>query len=415
MVDGTAAPRALDVEFARGHFPALAKNWALFENAGGTLAAQPVLDRLQHYMADCQVQPGATFPASDEAARMIAESEACMAEMLNAEPGEVMVGISTSMNAYLVSQALRTSLSPGDQVIVTNLDHEANNGAWRRLEEVGADIREWRMRLDTGRLEAADLAAMLTSRTRLVCFTHCSNITGEINDVAAIVKLVHDAGALACVDGVAYGPHRAIDVKALDADFYFCSTYKFYGPHLALLYGKREHWPKLRNQNHYFLNNEVPLKLNPGGPNHELTASLAGITDYIDALHAHHFATTNQPRRARIEQVYDLFTAHEEYLARPFLDFLHHKRNVRLIGPDTADMRRRAPTFSFVVEGRDSAEIPPLVDAHEVAIRNGDFYAARCIRDLGLEAQNGVIRASMVHYNTTNEVERLIKALDAAI
>lgn len=415
MVDETAAPGALDVEFVRGQFPALADGWALFENAGGTLAAQPVLDRLMHYMTHCQVQPGASFPASDEAAQMIDESQACMAEMLNAEVDEVMIGISTSMNAYLLSQALRTTLSPGDQVIVTNLDHEANNGAWRRLEEVGADIREWKMRLATGRLEPADLSAMLTNRTRFVCFTHCSNITGEINDVEAIVKMVHDAGALACVDGVAYGPHRAIDVKALDADFYFCSTYKFYGPHLALLYGKREHWPKLRNQNHFFLNNEIPLKLNPGGPNHELAASLAGITAYFDAVHAHQFGTTNQPRRERIEQVYSLFTAQEEVLARPFLDFLHHKRNIRLIGPNSADMRRRAPTFSFVVEGRDSAEIPPLVDASKVAIRNGDFYAARCIRDLGLEAQTGVIRASMVHYNSTEEVTRLIEALDAAI
>jgi len=309
----------LDVDFARGHFPALAKDWALFENAGGTLAAQPVLDRLQYYMANCQVQPGASFPASDEAARLMAEANARMADMLNAEPDEIMIGASTTMNTYLLSQALRPTIGPGAQVIVTNLDHEANNGAWRRLEEVGADIREWAMNPETGRLEVADLEALLTSRTRFVCFTHCSNITGEINDVAAIVKLVHDAGALACVDGVAYGPHRSIDVKALDVDFYFCSTYKIYGPHLALLYGKREHLQNLRNQNHYFLGGDVPLKLNPGGSNHELTASLTGITDYFEVLHRHHFEASNEPLHARIAQVYELFAVQEETLAQPFL------------------------------------------------------------------------------------------------
>lgn len=408
-------PDELDIDFVRTHFPVLSGPWALFENAGGTLAARSVIERTNQYMRETQVQPGASYEASALAAERMAESHRLMAAMINARPDEVMVGPSTTMNVFLLAQAIRQWFAVGDEIIVTNLDHEANNGAWRQLGASGLTVREWRANLDTGGLEPDDLTALLSERTRLVCFTHCSNITGAINDVATIVQHVHDAGALACVDGVAYGPHRAIDVKAWNVDFYLCSLYKLYGPHLGLLYGKREHFEKAANINHFFLENEIPLKLNPGGPNHELTAALAGVTDYLNALHAHHFGETNLPLHSRVQQVFSLMTEHESAIARPFVDFLMSKKNVRILGLATADASVRVPTFSFAVADRDSAEIPALVDRHKVAIRNGHFYAARIVRDLGLEGQHGVIRASMVHYNTPHEVTRLIRALDEVI
>ena len=409
----TTAP--FDVAFARAHFPALSGDWALLENAGGTLAAAQTLARIHAYMTDCQVQPGAPFPASSRAAEMIDESHRAMAAMLNAAPEEVMIGPSTSMNVFLLAQALRPGFREGDEIIVTNLDHEANGGAWRKLAATGITVREWRFDLEAAALVPEHLAALLTERARLVCFTQCSNITGAINDVPALVRMIHDAGALACVDGVAYAAHRAIDVKAWDVDFYLCSTYKLYGPHLALLYGKREHFEKAAPLNHFFLDDALPLKLNPGGPNHELTAGLAGITAYLDALHAHHEGETNLPLRDRLARVFARAAAHEEALGAPLVDFLSARRGVRLIGPPTADRTRRAPTFSFAVEGRDSGEIARAVGRRKVAIRAGDFYAARCIRDLGLASRGGVVRASMVHYNTVEEVNRLIRALDEAI
>ena len=413
-----AAPAAsppLDTAFARAHFPALAGPWALFENAGGTLAAEQVLDRIRTYMADFQVQPGAAYPASAHAAEMIAESHRAMAATINATPEETMIGPSTSMNVFLLAQALKPGLGEGDEVVVTDLDHEANVGAWRKLAANGVTVREWRFDRESFALEPAGLAALLNERTRLVCFGHCSNITGGFTDVPALVRTIHDAGALACVDGVAYAPHRAIDVKAWDVDFYLCSTYKLYGPHLALLYGKRAHFERAAPLNHFFLDDELPLKLNPGGPNHELSAGLAGVTAYLDALHAHHDGESNLPLHGRLAAIFERIAAHEEALVAPLLDFLSAKPGVRLIGIPSADRHVRAPTAAFAVEGRDAGEIARAVASHRVAIGAGDFYAARCIEALGLATQGGVVRASMVHYNTADEVQRLIRALDEAI
>ena len=417
MTAGAAlgATPPLDTAFARLHFPALAGAWALFENAGGTLAAAHVLDRIRTYMSEYQVQPGAAYPASARAAEMIAESHRAMTAMINARPEEVMIGPSTSMNVFLLAQALRPGFREGDEIVVTNLDHEANVGAWRKLAADGITVREWRFDQESFALEPEGLAAMLNQRTRLVCFGHCSNITGGFADVPALVHMIHDAGALACVDGVAYAPHRAIDVKAWDVDFYLCSTYKLYGPHLALLYGKRAHFERAAPLNHFFLDDELPLKLNPGGPNHELSAGLAGVTAYLDALHAHHEGETNLPLHGRLAAIFERIAAHEEALVAPLLDFLTAKPGVRLIGNPSADRYLRAPTVAFAVGGRDASEIARAVAAHQVAIGAGDFYAARCIEALGLADRGGVVRASMVHYNTADEVTRLIRALDEVI
>ncbi|MFQ5958721.1 MAG: cysteine desulfurase-like protein [Alphaproteobacteria bacterium] len=405
----------LDVGFARDRFPGL-DEWAFFENAGGTLVPGSVIDRVRAYMTETQVQPGAAFAASARAAERIAESQRLMAAMINASPQEIVIGPSTTTNVYVLSHALASWFAPGDEIIVTDLDHEANSGAWRRLAEAGVTVREWRLNPDTVELEVDDLAELLTERTRLVCFTHCSNITGSIHDVAAITKRVHDAGALVCVDAVAYGPHRQIDVKAADVDFYLCSLYKLYGPHLAMLYGKRAHFLEARAQNHYFIGeDDIPLKLNPGGVNHELTAALSGITAYFDALHAHHFPGSNAALHDRVGEVFGLVAAHEEALATRFVDYLSSKPNVRVIGRATGARARRVPTFSFVVDGRDSEAFPAHALKHKVAIGAGDFYAARLIDSLGLRPRNGVVRASMVHYNTLDEVDRLIRALDEAI
>ncbi len=405
----------MDLEFVRAQFPAVEK-LAFFENAGGTFVPRSVIDKVRRYMSETQVQPGGDFAPSVEAAERMAESHRLMAEMLNASPEEVMIGISTSMNVYVLAQAIRHWFAPGDEIVVTNLDHEANNGAWRRLEEFGVKIREWRVNTETADLELEQLDTLLNDRTRLVCVSQCSNITGSINDIAAIARRVHDAGALICVDAVAYAPHRQLDVKSLDVDFYLVSLYKLYGPHVSLLYGKRELLLEARRQHHYFIaDDDIPLKLNPGGPNHEFTASLSGITDYFDAFHRHHFPGSNAALHARMGECFDLITRHEQRLAEPFVDFLASKPGVRVAGRATADGEARVPTFSFVVDGRDSREFPRHLAKHDVGIRAGHFYAKRLIDALGADNNNGVVRASMVHYNSPDEVSRLIRHLDEAI
>ena len=264
----------LDMDFVRGQFPGLG-DWAYFENAGGSMVPRPVIDRIATNLAETRMQPSGGSPAADRAAESHALAQANMAEMINASPDEVIVGGSTTINMYVLAQALRPWFGPGDEVIVTNLDHEANSGAWRRLAEVGAVVREWQVNTETCELEVEALDALLNERTKLVCFTHCSNITGTIHDVAAIVARIHDAGALACVDAVAYAPHRRLDVKATDVDFYACSLYKLYGPHQSLFYGKREHLLAAKGQSHYFkAEDEIPDKLDLGGVNHDLMAGL---------------------------------------------------------------------------------------------------------------------------------------------
>lgn len=406
----------LDVEFCRSHFEALAGGWVFMENAGGTLVPRQVTERLADFTTNCQVQPGEGYEASDAAQARVAEGRAVLAALINADLDEVVVGPSTTSNVYVLSHALAPLLEPGDEVIVTNQDHEANNGAWRRLEATGVVIREWRMNADTDDLEIEDLEPLLGDRTKLVCFTHCSNIVGLVHDVKSIVRRIHEAGALACVDGVAYVPHRRVDVKDLDVDFYLYSPYKFFGPHMGVLYGKKDLLARLANQNHYFVGaDDHQRRLCPGGPNYELTAACGGIIEYFDQVHAHHFPGANIEAPLRLEQVYALFAAHEAAISRRFDDFLTARPGVRLIGNGAAGRRDRVAVFAFLVDGRDSREFPEKLRAHKIGLYADDFYAARCIDAIGARPQNGVVRASMVHYNSPEDVDRLIDGLDRII
>lgn len=408
----------LDLDFIRGQFPALSNEWALFDNAGGSVPPRQVIARVTEYMSRYGVQLGASYRQSAEASALVAEGRKAAARLLGAAPEEVVVGGSTTMNTFALAKAIAPWFAPGDEVVVTNLDHEANIGSWRRLEEVGVVVREWRFRPETLALELEDLEPLLSPKTRLVCFTQCANIAGRIHDAAAICRRVHAAGALVLVDGVAYAPHRHVDVKALDADFYLVSLYKIFGPHVGLLYGKREHLLRARNINHFFFSDsEVPYKLQPGNVNHELTASLPGILDYLEAVDRHHHGELEGTVELEsfIARAFDLFERHEEELARPLMEFLGSRRGVRVLGPATADRAVRVPTIAFVVEGRKSAEIPAALDQECLAVRFGNFYAYRAMEALGLEPSDGVVRVSLAHYNTTEEIERLMTALDRVL
>ena len=405
----------LDVEFCRRHFPALNDGWVFLENAGGRLVPSQVTERLNQYTSQYQVQPGEGYQASEIGARRIAEGQAILAQLINADEDEIVIGPSTTSNVYTLSHALRPLIQPGDEIIVTNQDHEANNGAWRALEASGVIVREWRMSSDTDDLEIEDLEALLSDRTKLVCFNHCSNVVGLIHDVKEITRKVHDAGGLVCVDGVALVPHRRVDVKDLDVDFYLYSPYKIFGPHMGVLYGKRELLALLANQSHYFLDDgDFQRRFCPGGYNYELTAAAGGIGEYFDAVHAHHFPGANIGASERLGQVYDLFTAHEQVLSDRVEAFLRSNPAIRLAGPG-ANGRERVGVFSFVIDGRLSSEIPEKLRAEKIGLYAGDFYAARCIDALGARDQHGFVRASLVHYNSANDVERFIEQLDSMI
>ena len=409
----------LDLDFVRAQFPAFihprTRDWAFLENAGGSYMPQTVIDRLQRFLVETRVQPYGPYEHSIAGGTEIDEAHACMAEMINAEDDEVTIGASTTLNVYVLAQAIRPWFAEGDEIVVTNQDHEANGGAWRRFGETGVTVREWRIDPTSGELDPAALEPLLSPRTRLVCFPHCSNIVGTLNDAAAITRRVHDAGALVMIDGVSYAPHQCIDVKALDADFYGFSLYKTYGPHLGVLYTKRAHLEKLAHQSHEQIADDLRQRLDPAGVIHEQVACLSGITDYYDAVYAHHFAEGEADRHTRIERVFDLFAAQEEILTKRLLGYLGARAGVRVIGDTTGERARRAPTISFTAKDRSSKEVAIALAEHQIAVRAGSFYAWRCVEALGIDAKDGVVRVSMVHYNTVDEVDRLIAALEAVL
>ncbi|MGQ4646504.1 cysteine desulfurase-like protein [Lyngbya aestuarii] len=413
MTDQTS----LLINFVRDQFPSLAGDWTFFDNAGGSQTLKQVLDRINEYLLTSDVQLGASYQVSQLAGERVAQAAQAMATLINAKsPSEVVMGPSTTMLMRLLSLCIAQTWRPGDQVIVTNCDHEANIGAWVDLKKQGIEVKVWRINPDTLQLQLEDLAALLSDRTRLVAFTHASNILGTINPVKEITQLVHQHGAMVCVDAVAYAPHRLIDVQDWDVDFYAFSFYKVYGPHYALLYGKYEHLLAMPGINHYFIEQtDIPYKFQPGNVNFELSYGMLGFCDYLSEL-AQFGASTPKSTdlRTQMVQAYDLISAYEELIGDRFLKYLNSKPQVRIIGQPQANRHSRVPTISFVVEGVSSEKITLEVDRHNIGIRFGDFYAKRLIEYLELDKFNGVVRVSMVHYNTIEEVDRLIEALEQA-
>ncbi len=395
-----------DLDFIRGHFPGLAGEWAYMDNAGGSHVLAGVADRVRDFLLTTPVQHGASYAPSQAAARKVAEATAAVARMINAaRPEEVVIGPSTTFLLQQLARGMADGLHPGDEIVVTNVDHESNIGPWRALAAQGVVIREWQVDPTSLELPLAGLERLLGPRTRLVAVTHCSNVLGTIMPIAEIAQLAHAAGAELCVDGVALAPHRGVDVQALGCDWYVYSFYKTYGPHQAVLWGRHERLLELASLNHWFIGKDrVPYKLQPGNVNYELAWGCAGIPEYLGALGRHHAA-----------EPFEVVAAHEEALAERLLGWLRARNDVRIIGRRSGARDERVPTISFVAEGRRSSAVVAAVDAHRVGIRYGDFYARRLIEALGLAEQDGVVRVSMVHYNTLGEVDRLIAALDQAL
>jgi len=409
-------PVTLNVDFVRAQFPPLQDGWVFLENAGGSYVPQQVIARATEYMSDSQVQPNWEFPSSVRATERIKGGLRACAEFINAEPDEVFLGPSTTMNVFLMSQALAPWWQPGDEIVVTEQDHEANVGAWRRLEQKGLVIREWRVDRTTGALVEGGLQELLGPRTRLVAMTHCSNVCSIVHDLSKLVKQIHDAGALAFIDGTAYAPHFPIDVKALDVDFYVFSLYKVCGPHQSVMFGKRPLLERAEALNHFFIGDEsISYKFLPGGPNHELTAATVGTADYFDGLYRAHFDRPENAFHTRLAKVYQLIGAHEAHLAARVEQYLRGKPGVRILGRVPSTDGRLAPVVGFWLPGRSSAEIAAKLQSRKIAIGNGDFWARRCITALGLTPEDGVVRVGIAHYNSDSDIDRLLEALDEAL
>jgi len=402
----------LDVDFVRAQFPAF-QDPALacqgfFDNAGGSYPCRQVVDRLTRFYRERKVQPYAPYDASRVAGEEMDEARMRLAAMLGVATEELSFGPSTTQNTYVLAAAFRQWMQPGDAIIVTNQDHEANSGQWRRLADEGIEVREWQIDPDTGHLDPAVLDGLLDERVRLVVFPHCSNVVGEINDVAAITARVHAAGAVVCVDGVSYAPHGLPNVGKLGADIYLFSAYKTYGPHQGIMVIRRDLGMALPNQGHFFNADSLYKRFTPAGPDHAQVAACAGIADYVDLLYnRHHQAHVDAAERA--EAVAQLMQAGEADLLQPLLDYLVAKNSVRVLGPKQA--KGRAPTVAVALP-RQARSVAALLAPHGVNAEGGDFYAVRPLAAMGVDPKLGVLRLSFVHYTSRAEVAHLIKVLD---
>jgi cysteine desulfurase family protein (TIGR01976 family) len=402
----------LDIDYVRSQFPGLANGWAFFDNAGGTQIVSSAVEHMNDFLYNKNVQIGGSYEISREAGGALREGREAMMQFVNAKrPEEIAFAPTTTVALQNLARSMASQFRAGDEVIVTVSDHESNIGPWVGLEAHGVTVKFWNIDRDTFELDLDALRALFTERTKLVAVTHVSNILGTINPIADIARIVHEHGALICVDSVAFAPHRAIDVQALGVDFLAFSLYKVYGPHAAVLYGKYKLLAELDNLYHYFYGKDmVPAKLEPGNANYEMAYASVGIVDYLASLGER---TGEQgSTRERIEAAWAAITEHENQIGERLLSWLRGREDCRIIGRERGDDPRRVPTISFVVDGQDSGKIARQMDAYNIAIRFGDFHARRLAEYLELTGSNGCVRVSMTHYNTLDEVDALVNALD---
>lgn len=400
---------AIDLDFVQGHFPGLKSGWVFLDNAGGSQIIQGAVDKITEFLIERNVQIGGSYEVSQAAAEALMLGRQAAQTLVNAaRPEEIVFGPSTTQLLRTLASSMRRQFLPGDEIIVSHADHESNIGPWNELAEFGVVIKCWPLDQSSMSLRLEDLEPLMTERTKLVCVHHVSNILGMVNPVKEIAAFVHERGARICVDGVAYAPHRAIDVEAWDVDYYAFSLYKCYGPHTAIMYGKYDLLRELDGQYLYFYGKDkVPGKLEPGNPNYELAYSTVGIVEYFVALGRH--LGGEGSARALLEAGFEGIKAQEAVLSKRLLDWLSARNDCRVIGHE--DDAARVPTIAFKFDGLDSGAIARAMDDYGVAIRFGDFHSRRLVEDLQENVDNGVLRISMVHYNSLEQVDRATAAL----
>jgi cysteine desulfurase family protein (TIGR01976 family) len=380
----------LNVDAARARFSALERPLAFFDGPGGTQCPDEVIDAIAGYLRSDNANTGAPYDTSIRTVELVERAHATAARFLNSDPAEVAFGPSMTSLNFLLTRTLARTLSAGDEILVTKLDHDANVAPWLELErDLGLVVRLVDVHDDLT-LDLDDLERQLTERTRVVAFPIASNAVGTMPDVARIVELAHGAGALAWADAVHYGPHGPIDVSGWGVDVLLCSPYKFFGPHLGLAFGKRE-----------LLESWRPYKVRPaadepvgrrfehGTLQHELLAGFVAAVEYVESLG------------------WEAIVGHERELGRRFLDGLPEP--VELYGLPT--LEGRVPTFCFNLPGRTAEQVAIELASRELAVWHGDYYAVETMKHLGLS--DGAVRAGVVHYNTEDEVDRLLDGLDA--
>ncbi len=401
------------VDDIRAKFPALgrAAPFVYFDNAAGAQAPQSVLDTVAMHLLDFNVQRGGRYPKSREVDRVIAAARAKVAAWINArEPDEICFGMNATSFIRLVSLAIGQTLeAPRNRIVVTDLDHDANVATWLSLKRMGAEFVWWKMRED-GKLHVEDLVPLLDERVRVVACNSVSHALGSLTDVPAVARAAHAVGAELFVDSVHFGPHALADVQAWDCDYLVCSGYKAFAPHMGFLYGKREKLTALPTFREEFIPDEPPFKIEAGTFIYENVAGMGAAVDYFEALGRELSTRSNTPRGA-IETAMNAIRAYEQDLSRAMLDALAEAGATVYGVGDPARTAERVPTISFNLDGHHPADVVERMSDLGIGIRDGHMYAPRLMARLGLSMDRGCIRASLVHYNSLEEVARFGEAL----
>jgi cysteine desulfurase family protein (TIGR01976 family) len=425
-----ATTSQLDLSWVRARFPSLSlevngQPAAFLDGPGGTQVSQRVIEAISEYLRTSNANTAGAYATSRRTDQMIANARSAMADFLGCNSEEVIFGPNMTSLTYAISRAIGRELGPGDEIVLTHLDHDANVSPWRALEERGVKIQMTEIREEDCTLDMDDLARKITPRTKVVAAGYASNAVGTINDVKTIVRLAHEAGAMAFVDAVHYAPHGPIDVRDIDCDFLACSTYKFFGPHMGVLYGKREHLARLHPYKLRANTNAVPQRWEWGTLNHECIAGIVACVDYLAELGKssscvgtgaltrpaeQRSAMAN--RRESILAAYRAIRAHERTLMQRMLSGLAQITGLRLYGiADPARLDSRCPTFAVRIPGHSPLDLATKLGDQGIFTWDGNYYALNLTERLGVEPDGGFLRIGFVHYNTEEEVERVLEGL----
>ena len=411
----TANIKTLDLDWVRSQFPSLSREIngypaAFLDGPGGTQVPQRVIDAVSKYLKTSNANTCGVYATSRETDQTIAAARSAMADFVGCDPDEIVFGPNMTTLTFAISRAIGRELKPGDEILLTHLDHDANISPWRALEEQGVKIQLADINEHDCTLNMDDLARKITSRTKLVAVGYASNAVGTINDVKTIIRLAHDAGAMAYIDAVHYAPHGPIDVRELDCDFLACSTYKFFGPHMGVLYGKREHLTRLQPYKLRANTNAVPQRWEWGTLNHECIAGITECVEYLANL-GRNLAQCSGRRQA-LTAAYSAIQSHERKLMERMLRGQCEIPALRLYGIcDPARLESRCPTFAVRIDGWTPLELAAKLGEQGIFTWDGNYYAINLTERLGVEQSGGFLRIGLVHYNTEREVDRVLDGL----
>lgn len=411
-----------DVQAVRQQFPALSERFdgkpaIFFDNPGGTQVHESVIRAMTDYMTRCNANTHGVFVTSRRSDEIIDNARQAAADLLGATPAEIVFGNNMTSLTFALGRSLAAEFGPNDEIVVTRLDHDANVWPWVMMaEDTGAQVRWADVDMETCTLDMAHLQSLINERTRLVAVGYASNAVGTINDVKTIIGWAKAVGAYSYIDAVQYAPHGLIDVKALDCDFLACSAYKFFGPHVGIQYGKREHLERLRAYRVRPAGDEAPGKWETGTKNHEGLAGVGAAIDYIAGLGVTYGgAAPNATRRARLIAAWQSIKEHEDRLIDRLITGLKAIPRVRIYGiTDRMDWDKRVATVSIRKEGLTPEALATRLAEQNIFVWNGNFYAVSISERLGVEQSGGFVRIGLAHYNTIEEIDRCLAVIDRA-